>query len=76
MVRRLLNDEQMERRVQMCEYTLTELKTKLNMLSRVVTDDELWTIEYDSLTKLYSLKWKSASSPKPKKARLFKSNAR
>ena len=73
MVPRLLNDGQKENRVQVCQDILKQLEFTPDLLSRVVTGDELWIYEYDPLTKWLSLEWKSASSPRPKKARLFKS---
>ena len=72
MAPRLLNDEQKGCRVQVRQDILKELEPEPDMLIRVVTGDESWIFEYDSLNKLQSLKWKSASSPRPKKARLFK----
>jgi len=69
MVPRLLNEE---RRVQVCQDILEQLKTEPNLLNRVVTGDESWIFEYDPLTKRQSLEWKSALSPRPKKARMFK----
>ena len=73
MVPRLLNDEQKENREQVCQDILKQLEITPDLLSRVVTGDEPWIFEYDPLTKRQSLEWKSASSPRPKKARLFKS---
>ena len=71
MVPRLLNEGQKERRVQACQYILEQLETESTFLKRVVTGDESWIFEYDPLTKWHSLKWKSALSPRPKKARVF-----
>jgi len=51
-------------------------KLKPNLLKRVVTGDESWIFEYDPLTKRQSLEWKSALSPKPQKARMFKSKTK
>ena len=73
MVERLLNDGQKERRVLVCQVILKEVETETDMLSRVVTGDESWILELDSLTKRQSLEWKSASSPRPKKVTLFNS---
>ena len=73
MVPRLLNDGQNENRVQVCQDILKQLEITPDLLSRVVTGDESWIFEYNPLTKWQSLEWKSASSPRPKKARLFKS---
>ena len=72
MVPRLLNDGQKENRVQVCQDILKQLEITPDLLSRVVTGDESWMFKYDPLTKRQSLEWKSASSPRPKKARLFK----
>ena len=73
MVPRLLNDGQKENRVQVCQDILKQLEITPDLLSRVVTGDESWIFECNPLTKQQSLEWKSASSPRPKKARLFKS---
>ena len=73
MVLRLLNEGQKERRVQVCQGILEQLETEPNSLKRVVTGDKSWIFEYDLLTKRQSLEWKSALSPRPKKARVFKS---
>ena len=42
MVPRLLNAGQKERRVQVRQDILEQLKTEPNLLKRVVTGDELW----------------------------------
>ena len=73
MVPRLLNEGQKERRVQKCQDILEELKTEPNLLKRVVTGDESWIFACGPLTKRQSLEWKSALSPTPKKAKVFKS---
>ena len=73
MVPRLLNKRQKKRRVQVCQEILEQLETVPNLLKRVLTGEESWIFEYDPLTKRQSLEWKSALSPKPKKARVFKS---
>ena len=73
MVQRLLNDGQKEYCVQVGQDILKRLETEPDLLSRVVTGGESWLFEYDPLTKRQRLEWKSASSPRPKKARFFKS---
>ena len=73
---RLLNEGQKERRVQPCQDILEQLETEPNLLKRVVTSDELWIFEYDPLTKRQSREWKSAFTPRPKKARVFKSKTK
>ena len=60
----------------MCQYILEQLETEPNLLKRVVTGDDSWIFEYDPLTKRQSLEWKSALSPTPKKARMFKSKTK
>ena len=73
MVPRLLNGGQNERRVQWCQDILELLETEPNLLKRVVAGDESWIFEFDPLTKRQSLEWMSASSPRPKMSRVFKS---
>ena len=69
MVSRLLNDEQKECRVQICQNILKELETEPDMLSRVVTGDESWIFEYNPFTKRQSLELKSASSPRKQESK-------
>ena len=76
MVLRLLNEGQKERCVQVCQDILEQLETEPNLMKRVVTGDESWILEYNPLTKRQSLNWKSALSPRPKKARVFKSKSK
>ena len=73
MVPRLLNEQQKERRVQVCHDILEEFETEPNLLGRVITGDESWIFEYDPEMKCQSLQWKSLTSPRPKKARMSKS---
>ena len=76
MVRTLLNEGQKERRVQVCQDILEQLETEPNLLKRVASGKESWIFDYDPLTKQQSLEWKSALSPGPKKARVFKSKTK
>ena len=76
MVPRLQNEEQKERRVQLCQDILEQFETEANLLKRVVTGDESWIFEYDPLTKRQSLEWKIALSPRPKKVRVFKTKTK
>ena len=76
MVPRLLNEGQKEQRVQMCQDILEQLETEPNLSKRVVTHDKSWIFEYDLLTKRQSLEWNSALSPRPEKARVFKSKTK
>ena len=75
-VSRLLNEGQKERRVQVCQDILELLETKTNLLKKVATGNKSWIFEYDPLTKRKSLEWKNALSPRPKKARVFKSKTK
>ena len=76
MVPRLLNEGQKQWHVQVCQDILEQLEIEPNLLKRVVTGDESWIFEYDPLTKRQSPEWKSALSPRPKKARVFKSKTK
>ena len=58
--------------MQVCQDILEQLETEPNLLKKVVTGDKSWIFKYDPLTKRQSLEWKSALSPRPKKARVFK----
>ena len=75
-VPRLLNEVQKERRVQVCQDILEQLETEPNLLKRVVTGDESRIFEYDPLTERQSREWKNTLSPRPKKARVFKSKTK
>ena len=73
---RLLNEGQKERRVQVCQDILEQLETVPNLLERVTTGDESWIFKYNPLTKRQNLEWKSALSPRPKKASVFQSKTK
>jgi len=45
-------------------------------MSSVITGDESWVYGYDPDTKQMSSQWKTASSPRPKKAQQVKSNVK
>ena len=59
--------------MQVCQDISAQLETEPNLLKRVVTGDESRIFEYDKLTERQSVEWKSGFSPRPKKARVFKS---
>ena len=73
MVPKLLDDNQKERRVEVCQDILEHLQTEPDLLQRVVTGDESWIFEYDPEIKCQSFQWKCLSSLKPKKARQSRS---
>ena len=56
MVPRLLNDDQKERRMQVCQDIMERLQTEPDLLRRVITGDETWSFEYDPVTKRQSQK--------------------
>ena len=76
MVPRLLNEGQKEWCVHVSQDILEQLETEPNLLKRVGTGNESLIFEYDPLTKRQSLEWKSALSPRSKKARVFKSKTK
>ena len=76
MVPKLLNNDQKDRRLQVCQDILERLQTEPNLLEKVITEDESWIFEYNPETKQQSLQWKSPGSPRPKKARQSKSKVK
>jgi hypothetical protein len=46
------------------------------MFDRVITSDETWCFQYDPETKRQSTQWKTKNSPRPKKARMFRSQVK
>jgi len=73
-VPRLLLEDQRANRLDVCGEMKDQLKTDPDFLSKIITEDESWCCGYDPETKQQSSQWKSASSPRPKKARQVKSN--
>ena len=76
MVPRLLSEDQKTRRLHVCQDILQQLQTDATLLEKVITGDELWIFEYDPETKRQSCQWKSPDSPRPKKARMQKSQVK
>ena len=76
MVPRLLNDDQKERRMQVCQDIIERLQTEPDLLRRIITGDETRIFEYDQETKRQSCQWKSPTSPRPQKARQSKSKVK
>ena len=73
LVPRLLNDDQTERRMQVCQDITQRLQTEPDLLHRVITADETRIFEYDPETERQSRQWKSPMSLMPNKARQSKS---
>ena len=76
MVPRLLNDDQKEHRMQVCQDITERLQTEPHLLRRVITGDETWIFEYDLETKCQNCQWKSLMLLRPKKARRSKSKVK
>ena len=75
-VPRLLTVEQKDERVSICTVLREQAQNDPNFMSSVITGDESWVYGYDPETKQMSSQWKTASSPRPKKARQVKSNVK
>jgi len=75
-VPRLLSEDQGANRLDVICEMKDQLKTDADFLSKIITGDESWCYGYDPETKQQSSQWKSASSPRPKKARQVKSNVK
>jgi len=72
----LLSEDQRANRLDVCREMKDQLKTDPDFLSKIITGDESWCYGYNPETKQQSSQWKSASSPRPKKARQVKSNVK
>jgi len=73
MVPRLLTPEQKEIRMNICADILQNIEKDPNILQNVITSDESCFFQYDPESKHQSMRWKSPSSPRQKKARQSKS---
>jgi hypothetical protein len=69
MVPKMLSGEQKERRKELCLDLLQHIKDEPDLLKSIITCDETYIFTYDPETKQQSMQWKSATSPRPKKAR-------
>ena len=76
MVPRLLTEKQEVQHLNACQDILPQLEADDKLLENVITGDELWVFQYDPKTKRQSRQWKSASSPRPKKARMQRSQVK
>jgi len=76
LVPRLLTAEQKEDRVSICTDLRERVQNDPNFTSSVITGDESWIYGYDLETNQMSSEWKTASSPRPQKARQVKSNVK
>ena len=70
----LLTAEQEDDRVSICSDLREWAQNDPKFMSSVITGDESWVYEYDLETRQISSRWKTPSSPQPKKERQVKSN--
>ena len=75
MVPRLLTEEQKAQRLNACRDILQQMEADEKLLENVITGDS-WVFQYDPETKRQSRQWKSASSLRPKKARMQRSQVK
>jgi len=75
-VPRLLTEDQRQSRLTVCQELKNHLQNDPDYFSKVITGDESWCYGYDPETKQASSQWKTASSPRPKKARQVRSNVK
>jgi len=73
MVPKLLSDEQKERCKELCLDLLQHIENEPDLLNSIITCYETWVFTYDPETKRQSMRWKSTSSPRPKKACMSRS---
>jgi len=57
----------------MCAWTFLNASKMTKKFFKHITGDETWIVEYDPDTKQQSLEWHTSNSPRPKKARMSKS---
>jgi len=72
MVPRILTHDQKQRRL----HTSSDLLRNSQLFDRVITGDETWCLQCDPKTKRQSMQWKTQNSPRPKKARVFRSQVK
>ena len=72
MVPRILTHDQGKRRL----HISFDLLRNAEMFDRVITGDETWCFQYDTETKRQSMQWKTQNSPRPKKARMSRSQVK
>ena len=67
-VLRILTAEQKEWRLCVATNMLQEAESDENFMGQIITGNETWGYGHDPETKWQSSQWKSADSPRPKKA--------
>jgi hypothetical protein len=72
----LLTEEQNEHRMAVATNLLQEAESDPNFKEGIITGDETCVFGYNPETKRQPSQWKSASSPRPNKARQIRSNVK
>jgi len=72
MVPRILTHDQIQRRL----HISSDLLRKAELFDKVITGDETWCFQYDPETKRQSMRWKTQNSPRPKQARMSRSQVK
>jgi len=75
LVPKILTNEQKENRRNVCLDLLERSENDKNIFRHVITGDETWIFGYDPDTKRQSSEWHTSNSPRPKKARMNKSES-
>ena len=70
----VLTEDQKANRVNISQELLDRVSVDENVLKTIVTGDETWVYGYDVETKAQSSQWMGQGSPRPKKARMSRSN--
>ena len=73
-VPRVLTEDQKANRVNISQELLDRVSVDENFLKTTITCDETWVYGYDIETKAQSSQWVGQGSPRPKKARMSRSN--
>ena len=64
--------KQNQNQVKFCKDMLEKIKDDPDILRQTITGDENWIFQYNPKTKRLSMQWKTAESPRPKKACISK----
>ncbi|XP_068238535.1 protein GVQW3-like [Palaemon carinicauda] len=72
-VPKILSDDQKQFRVECCTDILEMIEADSGFLNKVVTCDQSWVFTYDPESKHQSAQWKHPTSPRPKNAKMSRS---
>jgi len=70
----VLTEDQKANSLNISQEFLERVSIDENFLKTIVTGDEIWVYGYDIETKVQSSQWVGQGSPRPKKARMSRSN--